>query len=44
MDALRVFELQRPSLDGAYLEEWVASLDLQAAWRRLFDEAEPIDR
>ena len=40
-DALRVYELQHPSLDGAYLQEWVESLGLQAEWQRLLAEAEP---
>jgi len=44
MDALRVYELQHPSLDRVYLDEWVGSLGLQAEWRRLLDEAQPLDR
>lgn len=43
MDALRVYELQHPSLDRVYLDEWVGSLGLQAEWRRLLDEAQPLD-
>ncbi len=41
-DALRVYELQHPSLDRVYLQEWVESLDLQEEWRRLLAEAEPL--
>lgn len=42
-DALRVYELQQPVLDFAYLEDWIERLELQALWARLKSEAGPPD-
>jgi hypothetical protein len=38
-DARSVFELQRESLDVAYMERWVKALDLTEIWERLQREA-----
>ena len=43
IDALRVYELQHPALDQAYLEQWVARLQVQELWARLCEEAEPLE-
>ena len=40
-DALRVYEVQRPGLDLAYLERWTRELDLRELWERLLSEASP---
>ena len=42
IDALRVYELQRPTLDLAYLNDWAARLGVGAAWQRIQQEAEPL--
>ncbi len=42
-DALRVFEIQGPNLDRAYLEYWVGQLKLESWWQRLQDEAEIVE-
>ena len=34
-DALRVYELQRPVLDIAYISAWVVRLDLRELWKEL---------
>lgn len=39
MDALRVYEVQRPTLDTAYLEDWVEKLGLFEEYRNLIKEA-----
>jgi hypothetical protein len=41
-DALRVYELQRPNLDLAYINTWAQRLGVDAEWRRIQDEAEPV--
>ncbi|HZN65227.1 MAG TPA: hypothetical protein VFB66_07970 [Tepidisphaeraceae bacterium] len=41
-DALRVFELQRETLDVEYMSRWVTRLGLQALWQRLQHEARPL--
>lgn len=38
-DALRVFEVQRASLDLSYCEKWAAHLGVTATWERLRAEA-----
>ena len=38
-DALRVYEVQRPSLDLPYMESWVRELGLSDLWARLLSEA-----
>lgn len=38
-DALRVYEVQFPKLDLAYLEFWVGELKLEEYWERLKNEA-----
>ena len=42
VDALRVYEVQRPFLDIAYVERWVIELGLGDLWRQLQDEAEVV--
>jgi hypothetical protein len=39
VDALRVYEVQAPGLDHAYLEDWVARLELAELWSRLQSDA-----
>ena len=39
-DALRVYEVQRASLDVSYLEQWVQNLGLSEYWTRLLHEAQ----
>ncbi len=41
-DALRIYEVQSPRLDMAYLEEWSRRLDVSDLWERLKSEATPI--
>jgi hypothetical protein len=41
-DALRVYEVQLPTLDFEYLNGWVEQLDLQELWTRLQSEAKPV--
>jgi hypothetical protein len=38
-DALRVFEVQRDSLEMSYLQQWVQHLQLDDYWSRLLHEA-----
>jgi hypothetical protein len=38
-DAMRVFELQRPAIDLAYIEHWAHILNVVALWQRLRNEA-----
>ena len=38
-DALRVYEVQHPGLDLAYLELWQEKLGVSELWRRLLSEA-----
>lgn len=40
IDAVRVFEVQAPTLDRTYLVEWVEALGVTDLWRRLETEAE----
>jgi hypothetical protein len=40
-DALGIFEVQRRSLDLAYLSEWVDKLSLAEMWAKLQNAAEP---
>jgi hypothetical protein len=40
-DALRVYEVQRPTLDLEYLEHWTRELDLRELWERLLSDASP---
>jgi len=42
IDALRVFELQRPKLDLAYMNDWAAGLGVTDLWQRVQDEAQPL--
>ena len=42
IDAFRVYELQYPVLNQAYLEQWAARLQVQELWARLCEEAEPL--
>ena len=42
LDALRVYELQRPTLDIAYINRWASRLGVTHAWQRLQDEAQPL--
>ncbi|MBI2825558.1 MAG: hypothetical protein HYX69_12820 [Planctomycetia bacterium] len=39
-DALGVFEVQRGSLDVAYLDQWIQTLGLTEDWQRLLAKAE----
>lgn len=41
-DALRVYELQAPLLDMAYLEAWANRLDVAEFWARVKAEATPV--
>jgi hypothetical protein len=41
-DALRVYEVQRGSLDLAYLSRWAAQLGVEDLWRQLQSEAKPV--
>ena len=41
-DALRVYEIQRESLDHAYLDSWAKTLAVNPLWDRLKDEAEMV--
>ena len=41
-DALRVFELQHPSLDLDYLDNWAAQLSMMPLLERLKSSAEPL--
>lgn len=41
-DALRVFEVQAPILDNAYLEEWSERLDVTNLFRRVLKEARSV--
>lgn len=41
-DALRIYEIQYPLFDMAYLEEWAGRLDVTDLWARLKAEAAPI--
>lgn len=41
-DALRVYEVQHPGLDLAYLDLWQQKLGVSELWRRLLSEAEVI--
>jgi hypothetical protein len=41
-DALRVFEVQRGSMDVAYIERWARELGIEELWRRVQAEAEAI--
>ena len=42
-DAVHVFELQRQALDLSYIEHWIQTLGLTDDWRRLVDEAKPVE-
>lgn len=41
-DIVRVYEVQGPQLDRAYLEHWARQLDVEDLWRRVQAEAEPL--
>jgi hypothetical protein len=41
-DALRIYEVQHPTLDVAYLEDWSGRLGVSDLWERLKAEASPI--
>jgi len=41
-DALRIYEIQHPQLDSAYLDEWACRLDVSDLWARLKAEAVPL--
>jgi hypothetical protein len=41
-DALRIYEIQHPNLDTAYLDEWASRLEVSDLWARLKAEAEPL--
>ncbi len=42
-DAMRVYEIQYSLLDIQYIERWVETMNLSSEWRRLLDDARPID-
>jgi hypothetical protein len=42
-DALRVFEVQAGEIDLSYIEAWVMKLGVEELWKKLKDEAQPID-
>ena len=42
VDALRIYEVNRDSLNTGYLAEWVSRLAIQEEWAGLLDQAEPI--
>jgi len=42
IDAVRVYELQRPRLDMAYIEQWVTVLDIRPLWEQLLQQAQPL--
>lgn len=42
VDALRVYELQRPRLDLGYVNLWAARLGVEHLWQRIQEEAEPL--
>lgn len=39
-DAVGVYQVQSPRIDGPYLERWIGILQLQGEWSRLLKEAE----
>lgn len=41
-DALRMFEVQHGLLDFSYLQKWVGELKLEAEWRFLAEQADPL--
>ena len=41
-DALRIYEVQFPRLDLAYLEDWANRLDVMELWARVKSEATPL--
>jgi hypothetical protein len=41
-DALRIYEIQYPLLDMAYLDDWARRLGVTALWARLQSEAGPL--
>lgn len=41
-DALHVYELQRAQMDLAYVNHWAGQLGVEALWKRLQSEAEPV--
>jgi hypothetical protein len=41
-DALRIYEVQHPLLDMAYLDDWSRRLGVTALWSRLKSEASPL--
>jgi hypothetical protein len=41
-DALRIYEVQYPLLDMAYLDDWAGRLNVSDLWARLKSEATPI--
>ncbi len=41
-DALRIYEVQYPLLDMAYLDDWASRLNVSDLWARLKSEAGPI--
>jgi hypothetical protein len=41
-DALRIYEVQHPLLDMAYLDDWSTRLGVTGLWSRLQSEARPI--
>ncbi|MGH7199680.1 MAG: nucleotidyltransferase domain-containing protein, partial [Planctomycetaceae bacterium] len=43
VDALRVYELQHPTLDLEYLEQWVPQLEILELWQRLRQDARPVE-
>lgn len=42
-DALRVYKVQRGTLDADYIEEWVHRLGLRPSWEQLLADAEPME-
>jgi hypothetical protein len=42
-DAIRVYELQYPTLDRQYLDRWVDALDIDELWRQLLSRAMPLE-
>ena len=41
-DALRVYEIQRPTLDQGYVDQWAGQLGVSELWQDLRAKAEPI--
>ncbi len=42
-DAMSVYELQFESLDIKYIQHWAETLHIESFWKRLRDEAHPLE-